>query len=583
MSDFITSLGDFDPNALYACPLGGQAEIGLTLWLFIHHGQILIVDAGASYPANELPGVDLFLPNSNFLEANEDKIVALILTNGHEEHCGAVSYLLNHVKVPRVMAPRFVATLIKDNVYDLYGLDLKTLPAIEEIETRRDYTVGAFNLEWIDSNNAIADACALKIATTAGTVIYTSSFKYDQTPVDGKLLDVGRLAAIGDAGVDLLISDSVNIEAGGYTPSEKSVAHKFDELARECRGRLIVVAPATNTHRLRLLFEAAQTGGRRVILMGDTLHKIAVAAAMTGHLTLDPKLTAALEEMPKMADRQVMVIASSIEADPISVLEQLAYGEHPSLTLKGGDTVVFSSDVMPGQARHMGYILDQLLERNVKAVWGARQGVHVSKHAAKEELKLILSTVKPSYFIPAIGEGRHITQHGDMALDVGLDQTQIYTLANGDVFELDGFATVRGVIESQPVLFNREQGERVTTASVNERRALSLEGVVTIGLSITAGGEIASGPTLECGASGFLRSSEWLALEAELDGIIREAVRSKNDLARAEGKKSNMELLGITDGLASMRSAIRESVVKTLRSRLSAKPTVQVLLSRAEK
>jgi len=581
VSDFISSLADFDPNALYACPLGGQAEMGLVLWLFMHQGQILIVDAGASYPANELPGVDLFLPNSNFLEANEDKIVGLILTNGHEEHCGAVSYLLNHIKVPRIMAPRFVATLIKDNAYDLYGMDIKNLPAIEEIQTRHDYQLGAFTLEWIDSNNAIADACALKIATAGGTVIYTSSFKFDQTPIDGKLLDVGRLAAIGDVGVDLLISDSVNIEENGYTPSEKKVADKFKALATDSAGRLIVVFPATNTHRLRILFEAALAAKRRVLLLGDTLHKVAVSAAMTGHLTFDQKLTASLSDLPELKDKEVFVIASSIEADPISVLDQLAYGTHPSFKLKEGDTVVFSSDVMPGHARHMGYILDQLLSIDVKTVWGTRQGVHVSKHAAKEELKLILSSVKPRYFTPAIGEGRHITQHGELSLAVGLDETQVFNLSNGDVFELaDGFATVIGAIESQPVLFNREQGERVTTASVNERRALSLEGVVTIGLSLTAGGEIASGPTLECGAAGFLRSSEWLALEAELEGIIREAVnRSKNETKKGN---HNQDSSG-ESGLATMRSAIRESVVKTIRSRLSAKPTVQVLLSRAEK
>ncbi len=554
--------------------------MGLVLWLFIHQGQILIVDAGASYPANELPGVDLFLPNSNFLEVNEDKIVALILTNGHEEHCGAVTYLLNHIKVPRIMAPRFVATLIKDNVYDLYGLDLKTTPPIDEIETGREYQVGAFGLEWIDSNNAIADACALKIATPSGTVIYTSGFKFDQTPVDGKLLDVGRLAAIGDAGVELLISDSSNVEEGGYSASEKKVAAKFNALCREAAGRLIVVFPATNTHRLRILFEAAQASGRKVILLGDTLHKIAVSAAVTGHLAFDQKLTAALSDLAKLEPDKVLIIASSIEADPINVLDQLAHGTHPLLTLKEGDTVVFSSDVMPGHARHMGLILDQFLSGNIKVVWGARQGVHVSKHAAKEELKLILSSVKPRYFTPAIGEGRHITQHGELALDMGFDESQIYTLANGVVFELhQGYATIMGVIESQPVLFNREQGERVTTASVNERRALSLEGVVTIGLSLTAGGDIASGPTLECGASGFLRSSEWRALEGELDGIIREAVNR----SRSEGKKGKGDAAAVADGLAAMRSAIRESVVKTIRSRLSAKPTVQVLISRAEK
>ena len=209
---------------------------------------------------------------------------------------------------------------------------------------------------------------------------------------------------------------------------------------------------------------------------------------------------------------------------------------------------------------------------------GHSAGVHVSKHASKEELKLLVATIKPHFFVPAIGEGRHITQHGELAVDVGLDETQVFCLSNGDVFELAaGFATVTGAIESQPVLFNREQGERVTTASVNERRALSLEGVMTIGLSITASGDIVSGPTFECGASGFLRSPEWTTLEGELEGIIREAVNK----SRSEVRKNNLPPLPAVDQLAQMRSAIRESVVKTFRSRLAAKPTVQVLLSRS--
>ena len=483
MSDFITSLADFDPSAVYAVALGGQAEMGLVLWLFIHQGQILIVDAGASYPATELPGVDLFLPNTNFLEANQDKIAGLILTNGHEEHCGAVSYLLSHVKVPRVMAPPFVATLIRDNTYDLYGDSSgagkggQALPELEQIETRKQYKVGPFGLEWIDCNNAIADSCALKISTGCGNIVYTSSFKLDQTPVDGNLLDVGRLAAIGDDGVELLISDSANVEEQGYTPSEKKLAQKFNSLSKNSRGRLIVVAPATNTHRLKILVEAARLGNRRVILIGDTLHKVAVAAAMTGHLPFDQKNSASLSDLTKLSDEQVFVIASSIEADPINTLDQLATGTHPQFALKDGDTLVFSSDVMPGHARHMGIILDELLTRNVKCIWGTRQGVHVSKHASREELKMIVATVKPHYFVPAIGEGRHITQHGELSEDVGLQSDQVFCLANGDVFELSGgFASVMGNIESQPVLFNREQGERVTTASVNERRALSLEG-----------------------------------------------------------------------------------------------------------
>lgn len=571
MTDFLTTWPELDYQSLYAVPIGGQGELGQVMWLFIYQGEMIVVDAGASYPARELPGVDLLLPNTSFLEANQDKITALLLTNGHEEHAGAIMYLAHHVSLPRVMAPRFVAELINQNVYDLYGTSEATetasLPAMEVVDVKTKYQVGPFEVEWIVSNNAIADACALRISCNAGTVIYTSSFKFDQTPVDGILLDVGRLATIGDEGVTLLISDSANVEAGGYTLSEKVVAEAMEKLAKTASGRMIVVMPGTNTHRLQILFDAAAKSNRKVILLGDTLHKIAVSAAITGNLNFDRAIEGSINALAGMNEREVMVIASSTEADPINVLDEMAYDNHPTVTLKEGDTIVFSSDVLPGRARHMAHILDQLLLKNVSVVWGQRKGVHVSKHASKEELKLMLSVTNPRYFAPAIGEGRHITQHGEMATAFGLDESAIFTLSNGDLLEVrNGVACVAGSVAFQPVLFNREQGERVTTASVNERRALSLEGVVTIGLTVTAGGEIVTGPTVEVGASGFLRSSEWAAMRLELDGIVREAVsRTKKD------SKND-------DVTVQLRSSVREAVVKALRSRLSAKPTVQVLV-----
>jgi ribonuclease J len=585
VTEYIISWSDLDFRGLYAIPVGGQSELGQAMWLFIHQGAILVVDAGAAYPAHELPGVDLLLPNTTFLEANQDKILALLVTNGHEGHAGAIAYLANHVRLPNIYLPRFPAALTNQHTYDLYGQAGSNLPPLTEVDAtnpmERIQQIGPFTVEWIVSSNAIADACALRISCAAGTVIYTSSFKYDQTPIDGVLLDIGRLAAIGDEGVDLLISDSSNVEEGGYTPSEKAVGVTLTRHLRNARGRVLVVMPGSNTHRLQLLFDLAAAGGRKVYLCGEALHKVAVSAAITGHLHYERKVEGTLQDLSSdqmIKDTEVLVIASSIEADPMSVLDDLAYDHHSDIKLKAGDTVIFSSEVAPGQARHMANILDEMLIKDVQVYWGARQGVHVSKHAAREELKLMLSVTKPRYFAPSLGEGRHITQHGELAVACGLDETAVFALANGNVLQLkNGEAETYGSIEWQPVLFNREQGERVTTASVNERRALSLEGVVTIGLTVTTGGEIVAGPTFECGASGFLRSQEWLAMSAELDGIIREAVDNRNNSkskksARAEEGKDAKE------GIAVLRSQVREAVVKALRSRLSAKPTVQVLI-----
>lgn len=573
MTEYIISWSDLDYNGLYAIPLGGQSELGQAMWLFIHQGAILIVDAGAAYPAHELPGVDLLLPNTTFLEANQDKILGLLVSNGHEGHAGAIAYLANHVKLPAIYLPRFVAALTSQHTYDLYGQAGSNLPPLTTVDLAgpdRVHQIGPFTVEWIVSSNAIADAAALRISCGAGTVVYTSSFKYDQTPIDGVLLDIGRLAAIGDEGVDLLISDSSNVEESGYTPSEKAVGQTLTRLLRSAAGRLIVVMPGSNTHRLQLLFELAGAENRKVYLCGEALHKIAVSAAITGHLQYDRKVEGKLEDLsnPAISDREILVIASSIEADPMSVLDELAYDHHDDIKLKAGDTVIFSSEVAPGQARHMANILDELLIKEVQVFWGARQGVHVSKHAAREELKLMLSVAKPRYFAPSLGEGRHITQHGELAVACGVDESHIFALANGDVLEINnGRAQTYGSVEWQPVLFNREQGERVTTASVNERRALSLEGVVTIGLTVTNSGDIVGGPSFECGASGFLRSQEWLAMSDELNSIICEAAQKVKRNPKVE--EGNITVL---------RSQVREAVVKALRSRLSAKPTVQVLI-----
>lgn len=563
------NLTDLDYNGLYAIPLGGQNELGLVMWMFIHQGKILLVDAGASYPAQRLPGVDLLLPNTSFLEANEKNILAQIITNGHEEHLGALTYLSQHVEIPQILCPRFVAALIDQNIFDLYGTGQTDRPPVETIVPKKEYKIGPFSVQWIESNNSIADACALKISCQGGTVVYTSAFKLDQTPVDGQMLDIGSIARAGDDGVMLLISCSANVEEGGYCPSEKVVVSAMQKLCRQAQGRLIVVIPATNTHRLQVLFDVAASAGRKVFLTGDVLHKVAVSAAISGHLNYDRGLEGAAADLLELEDEKVLFIASSKEADPIDVLEAMARGEHEAITLKAGDTIVFSSDVVPGQARRMAHILDELLAKDIACHWGTRQNVHVSRYGAKEELKLMLSVCKPRYFAPAMGEARHITQHAALGEFFNLDEDHVFSLGNGQILELkNGMGRVVGQIEAEPVLFNRDQGERVTTASVKERQALSLEGVLTLALTVNGKGDMVSGPELDCGASGFLLNDQWPQIQEDILTVTGQTV-----------ERITKERLGDErDSGPYLRSAIRESVVKVLRNQLSAKPTVQVLI-----
>ncbi|PWT96393.1 MAG: hypothetical protein C5B53_09815 [Candidatus Melainabacteria bacterium] len=574
MGYIVTEDVELKHDSLTVIPLGGQSELGQMLWVVTYGGEMLLIDAGASYPAEDLPGVDLLLPNTNFLEANKGKIQALLLTNGHEEHCGAVPYLLRHIPIPRIMGPRFVSAFLHQSQQILTYQQSGHQVEIDTIEPRQSYSIGPFEVEWIHVNDAIADACALRIGSPAGTVIYTSSFKLDQTPVDKRLLDVGRLAEIGNEGVLLLISASAGVENPGYTASEKSVEQALHARISQAKGRVIVVMPGTNTHRLQILFDLARSNQRKVLLLGEVLIRAAVAAAVSGSLVYDRTLEAKLNDLKKLSDRELLIVATGIEGDPMDMLVELATGMHPDITSKEGDLVIFSAPIQPGRSRQLATMLDQFLTQGVKVIYGDREHVHVAKHASREELKLMLSIICPTYFVPAFGEGRHIMHHAQLAMDWGLPADSVFPLKNGEILSIsNGLASVLGAVESQAVLLNRDQGERVTTFSVKERRVLSMEGVITISLVIDQNGNLVSGPAIDAGGSAFLNSTEWQETRSELHQAMIAIIDKQ--LGTIGGAQSDA---GDKVDFSQLRSALREAAVKMLRARLQAKPAVQVVI-----
>ncbi|MDZ4835947.1 MAG: ribonuclease J [Candidatus Melainabacteria bacterium] len=570
MAHIATGTADIQYDSLALIPLGGQNELGQLLWILSFGGDLILIDAGAAYPSEDLPGVDLLFPNTNFLEANQDRILALLLTNGHEEHCGAVNYLLRHLDIPKVMAPRFVSQLLsQSNLSSPTKTAEQQLLAkvLDTIELRQPYQIGPFEVEWMNVNNAIADACALRIGTPEGAVIYTSSFKLDQTPVDKRFLDINGLAGSGDKGVLVLISDSAGVENKGYTPSEISVKSELVETIENATGRVIVVFPGSNTHRLQILFDVALQTGRKVVLAGESLVATALSAVVTGNLIYDRQIEASVEELNELPDAGVLILATGIDEEPLQVLDQLAYGKNPDVKFKEGDVLIYSANIVPGKLRHMANILDQLLALGVKAIHGGK--LHVSKHASREELKLMLSITRPRYFIPAIGEGRHVMHHAQLAIEWGMDQDNVFPISDGDILVVkNGVASQIGTIESQAVLYNREQGERVTTFSVQERRALSMEGVVTVSLAVNGEGKVVSGPSITAGASGFVKSKEWDDTRSDLRALILSIV----DKFVSTPREGNGLPLG------ALKTALRETVMKTLRSKMQSKPTVQVVV-----
>jgi ribonuclease J len=548
-------------DRLSLIPLGGQSEIGQVLWAVSYAGEILLIDAGACYPGTDLPGVDLLLPNTNFLQVNQSRISALVLTNGHEEHSGAVAYLLNHLKIPRILAPRFVSALVSQTLMSKGETTYDTV--IDTVEIRHPYQIGNFEVEWIQVNDAIADACALRISTPEGVILYTSSFKLDQTPIDSRLMDVGRLAQIGDSGVTLLLSDSAGVENPGYTPSEKRVAAGMEKHITSHDGRAIVVMNGTNTHRLQILFDLAKRIGRKVVLYGDTLVQTALAAVITGNLVYDRSIEAPIEDVD---GDDVLVVATGDDGDALGLLHNIAHNRNSEITLRKDDLIIFSAEIYPGRSRRVAVIMDQLLSQGVKAAISNRDGVHVSNHASQEELKLMLSITKPKYFVPAVGEGRHIVAHKNLAAEYGLSSDAIFPLRNGEILEIaSGGASVVGSIEAEAVLYNRDQAESVTRFSVNERRSLSMEGVLTVGCIINAAGDLVQPPVLEGAALGFTNSNDWKKAREELLANILDAV----------AKHKETESAG---DINSLRATLREVTSKTIRSKLQSKPTIQIVV-----
>lgn len=552
-------------DRLCLIPLGGQSEIGRAIWALSYAGEILLVDAGASYPGTSLPGVDLLMPNSSFLEMNQDRISALVLSNGNEEHCGAVPYLLTHLKIPRIMAPRFVAALLSQRLMASGNAGLSDT-TIDTIETRTTYQIGAFQVEWLQVNDAIADACALKISTPEGVIIYSSSFKLDQTPIDGRQMDVARLAETGDQGVLLLLSDSAGVESSAYTPSERKVALAYEKILAASEKRVIVLLPGSATLRLQVLFDLAGRFGRKVLLFGETLIQTAVAAAITGNLSYDRSIEASSSELSSLKDENLLILATGEDGDAIALLSELAQGRSKGLSLRSGDTVIFSSEIYPGESRKMANILDQLLSLEVKAFVSVKDAVHVSNHGGREELKLMLALTKPRFFVPILGEGRHIMHHAQLAEDFGMSRDSIFPLRNGEILEIaNGAASVIGSVEAQAVYYNRGQAESVTAFSVSERRSLSMEGVLNVGIILSQEWELMQPPVYEGAALGFSYVPEWHELQQELKQSIEDLLKKHRDASSSQGRDPS-----------ALKAAVRDLVSKAVRSRLFSKPVIQV-------
>ncbi|WP_455015135.1 ribonuclease J [Mogibacterium diversum] len=506
-------------------PLGGLKEIGKNITLVEYRDDILIIDCGFSFPEDEMFGIDVVIPDFAYLKENMERIKGLIITHGHEDHIGGVPFLLKEINVP-VYAPPLAMGLIRNKLKE-HGL------AMEEhvIEAGDIFNVGAFKVEAIHTNHSIADAMAYSIKCPGGHLVHTGDFKIDYSPLDGKRIDLAKFAQLGQEGVDVLLCDSTNVLRPGYTPSERVVVDSMNEIFAKTEKRLIIATFSSNIYRIKYFMEASIKYGRKIAISGRSMENVLTLARELGYVNLPESAFVDIRKIGNIPDANITIITTGSQGEPMSALTRMANDSHRAVKLKSGDTVVFSSSPIPGNAKAVTNIVNKLYEKKVNVFLSDFVDIHVSGHACKEELKLIHSLVKPRFFIPAHGEYRHLREHARLAESMGMDRGNIFVMNNGDALRITGKqAKVEpAAAPAEDVLVDGYGVGDVGNVVLRDRKQLSESGLIVIAVSIDSNsGLLAARPELI--TRGFIYVKENMPLINEATEVVYESIDKWNNL-----------------------------------------------------
>ncbi len=506
-------------------PLGGLKEIGKNITLVEYRDDILIIDCGFSFPEDEMFGIDVVIPDFTYLKENMERIKGLIITHGHEDHIGGVPFLLKEINVP-VYAPPLAMGLIRNKLKE-HGL------AMEEhvIEAGDIFNVGAFKVEAIHTNHSIADAMAYSIKCPGGHLVHTGDFKIDYSPLDGKRIDLAKFAQLGQEGVDVLLCDSTNVLRPGYTPSERVVVDSMNEIFAKTEKRLIIATFSSNIYRIKYFMEASIKYGRKIAISGRSMENVLTLARELGYVNLPESAFVDIRKIGNIPDANITIITTGSQGEPMSALTRMANDSHRAVKLKSGDTVVFSSSPIPGNAKAVTNIVNKLYEKKVNVFLSDFVDIHVSGHACKEELKLIHSLVKPRFFIPAHGEYRHLREHARLAESMGMDRGNIFVMNNGDALRITGKqAKVEpDAAPAEDVLVDGYGVGDVGNVVLRDRKQLSESGLIVIAVSIDSNsGLLAARPELI--TRGFIYVKENMPLINEATEVVYESIDKWNNL-----------------------------------------------------
>lgn len=498
-------------SKLKIIPLGGVTEIGKNMTVLEYGKDIVVIDCGLIFPDEEMLGIDLVIPDMTYLEKNIDKLRGFLITHGHEDHIGALPFALQKFPEVPVYGTKLTIALIEHKLEE-HKLGKEMLRCVSPGDTLR---LGCFNIEFIKTCHSIAGAVALAITTPIGTVIHTGDFKVDYTPIDGEPMNISRFAYYGSKGVLALMSDSTNVERPGHTQSEREIGKTFEHYFDTAQGRVIVASFASNIYRIQQVADVAISHGRVICFQGRSMVNIAQTAIELGYLNIPQESIVDIEKLRKYRDDQVCVITTGSQGEPMSGLFRMANASH-KLNIGKGDTVIISASAIPGNERGVARVINQLFQKGAMVVYDQMADVHVSGHACREELRLMLNLTKPKYFIPVHGEYRHLYMHGQLAQEMGVDADHVFMTDVGDVVELTvNSGKINGSVPAGSVMIDGLGVGDIGNVVLKDRRLLSQDGLVAIVIALQKNtGKLLAGPELISRGFVYVRESEDLINEA---------------------------------------------------------------------
>lgn len=550
-------------HKLQIIPLGGLGEIGKNMTVIRYDNQMLLIDAGLAFPEDDMLGIDVVIPDYSYLVEHKEMLLGILVTHGHEDHIGALPYLLKDLDVP-VFATRLTLGLIQSKLRESNPNNIKATV----VHPRDMIKLGVFRVEFIRVSHSIPDAVGVAIHTPLGTIVHTGDFKLDHTPVSGEILDIHKFSELGDKGVLCLMSDSTNVERPGFTESESRVGQMFDEAFRNAKDRVIIASFASNVHRIQQAIASAYKTNRKVAVVGRSMVNVVTLAAELGYLDIPEGTLVDVDEIINLPGNQACILTTGSQGEPMSALTRMAMNDHRRVEIQPGDTVIISASPIPGNEKSIARTIDHLFKQGANVIYESVSGMHVSGHASQEELKLMLNMVRPEYFIPVHGEYRMLIKHSQLAEQLGIVRENIFVAENGSVIEFTRHgASLAGKITAGKVLIDGLGIGDVGNIVLRDRKQLSQDGILIVVMTLSrSSGAIVAGPDVVTRGFVYVRESESMLEEA------KEKVRQTMARCR-ENKIAEWSIL---------KSQVRDALSKHFYEKTRRRPVILPIIQEIE-